>query len=170
MFSENGTGSSFLDSTDKVFFIGLPLVEVGVTLVPTIDDGRFVLVDDLVNERTLTLFAVGQKDTPGNAPVDIETDMGLGLLGTPSIIGPLHGQDGVDQRTVYGDQVAKVRILGGNYIGRFLDKIVEYLAQLIKAAGVDGLEKSALFDSLGGGNTGFGKIVLLQGLEQFPAR
>jgi hypothetical protein len=72
--------------------------------------------------------------------------------------------------SVYGYQVAKVSILGGNYTGSFLDKMAEYLAKLLKAAGVDGLEEGAFLDPLGGSNTLFGKIVLLKGLKQFAAR
>lgn len=80
LFSDNGSGGSLLDPADKVLAVSLPLVEVGMALVPAINDGGFAFVDDLANKGALTLLAVGQEYLPRDTPVDVEADMGLGFL------------------------------------------------------------------------------------------
>jgi len=83
MFSENGLGGSLQNSADKELAILLPLVEMSMALISPVGDGRFAGVDDFADKRALAFFAVGQKNLPGDAPVDIEPHMGLGFLTPP---------------------------------------------------------------------------------------
>lgn len=80
VFSDDGFVRILPDPANKELLGGLPLVKVVMGLLPSVHDAGFAFFDDLVNKGALTLFTVAQVYLPGNASVDIEADMGLGLL------------------------------------------------------------------------------------------
>ena len=63
---------------------------MSVALVPSVHDGGFAFVDDLINKSTFAFIAVAQINFPRNATVDIETYVSLSLLCTGLIVCPFH--------------------------------------------------------------------------------
>src|ERR1700674_297230 len=80
ILSDDGFVGILPDTADKKLLGGLPLVKVIMTLIVTVHDTGFALVDDLINKGSFTFFAVGQEYLPWDTSVDIETNMGLGFL------------------------------------------------------------------------------------------
>jgi len=74
------------DPAGKLFFSGLSLIKVCVTLVATIHDGGFAFFNDLFNKGTFTFFAIGQVYLAWYATVDIKFYMSLGLFGSTAMV------------------------------------------------------------------------------------
>src|ERR1035437_8566421 len=79
ILSDDGFVSILLDTAYKKFLGGLPLIEVVMRLITTIQYTGFAFVNDLINKGALTFFTVGQVYLAWNATVDIEADMGFGF-------------------------------------------------------------------------------------------
>jgi len=89
--SDNGLFRRGFDPADKMLFFGLPGIKKLVALVASIHDACFPRGQDLFDERPLRLLAVAEKDFFGNATIEIEPDMNLGLFRTLAVVGPVHG-------------------------------------------------------------------------------
>jgi hypothetical protein len=63
----------------------------------------------------------------------------------------VHGEHGLNERTVNAHQCAKFSVLGGQQIRGLVLKLLVDVSLLFKAATVDGFEKAALLDAIGGG-------------------
>ena len=74
-----------------MFTVRLPDVKEIMTLVAAIHDARFPWRQNPLNERPFGFLAVAEKDLLGNAAIEIETDVNLGLLRVSAVVGPIHG-------------------------------------------------------------------------------
>jgi hypothetical protein len=70
-----------LDAADEVLAFGLPLVKAFVALVAPVHDTRLTRREDLANEGTLALLTIREKDSGGNATVDVKPDVASLLVG-----------------------------------------------------------------------------------------
>jgi hypothetical protein len=64
-----------------VLAFGLPLVKAFVALVAPVHDTRLTRREDLANEGTLALLTIREKDSGGNATVDVKPDVASLLVG-----------------------------------------------------------------------------------------
>src|SRR5665647_1459151 len=83
------------DAADEMLTRCLELVEVVMALISPIGHCRFSGLEYLVDERPFSAFAGGEENLSGNTPVEVKTDMGLGLFCSLAVVGPLHGKAGV---------------------------------------------------------------------------
>jgi len=60
--------------------------------------------------------------------------MNLGLLGVIPIIGPTHGQNGIDQGTIDTDEIAQLGISFGNLLGRLYIKLPKEFHHLLQSS------------------------------------
>ena len=80
-----------------MFACHLQLVEIAVTLVTPIAHRGFPRRQDPVDKGTLATLAAGEEDLAGNAAIEVKADMSLGFFGAFAVVGPIHGEDGIDQ-------------------------------------------------------------------------
>ena len=66
------------------------MIEIVMALVSPVGHSGFPWLEDPIDKRPLSAFAVGEKDPAGNTSVEIKTDMSLGLFGTFTVVGPIH--------------------------------------------------------------------------------
>ena len=159
-----------LNPADKMLALSKPFVETLVTLIVAIHDGCFSRGEDLADERSFIPFAVRKEKLLGNTVIQVETDMDLGLLGAVPIIGPVHGQNSIDERAVDKGQVAQLSMSSGQLLGRFCVEFLEELYHLLQSPGTDVLKKAALPDALLRGDVSLGKIALPQSLQKVTPR
>jgi hypothetical protein len=98
--------------------------------------------------------------------------MHFGLFRAIPIIGPNHGQGGIDQRTVDRNEISESgHVLGDGKLGRrlFLQMLIN-MNHLLQAPRVEGLEESTFLNPAGRSDVGGGKIFLGQDLKQVPPR
>ena len=72
---------STLDPTNEVTAVLLPLVEVRMVLISSIQDSCLARIYNLAYKRTLTPFPFGQMEFLRYALIDVKADMGLEFIG-----------------------------------------------------------------------------------------
>ena len=86
-----------LDAADEVFCFALQPVKRLMALIPPIHDAGLTRFKYLADKRPFRPMAIGEKDLVRDRAIDIEPHMGFGLLGAFPVIGPMHGEHGVNQ-------------------------------------------------------------------------
>ena len=86
--------------------------------------------------------------------------MGLGLFGPFAVVGPVHGKDGIDQRSVDGDQRTQFGVLVGEDFDSLPLQGFKDQQKLFEAAFVPGFEKRTLGNTLLRGTMLSGKGIL----------
>ena len=89
--SDDGLFCGGFDPADIMLSVCLPSVKELMALIASIHDARFPRRQNLLYERPFRLFVVGEEDFLGNAAIEIETDMNLGLFRAFAVVGPVHG-------------------------------------------------------------------------------
>ena len=92
-----GFDGVLLDAGDEMLACCLQLVEIAVTLVAPVAHCGFPRRQDPVDKGTLATLAAGEEDLAGNAAIEVKADMSLGFFGAFAVVGPIHGEDGIDQ-------------------------------------------------------------------------
>ena len=158
----------FPDTAGEVLFFGLPGIEVSVTLVVPVDNAGFTRLKDGGDIRPFIALAVRQIDFHGNAAIEIEPDMGLRLVHATPVIRPRHGEGGLDQGSVDGDEVAQMFILEREHAVGDPAQPSEHIRHLIQSAGVDGFIEGTLPDTFRGrAGYGAGNSIFFEELQQF---
>jgi len=83
--------------------------------------------------------------------IQIKTDMDFGFLGALPVVGPGHGESGINQGPVNADQISQVAGFAGENAGGFGIEGFKNLQELFQTSGIVGFEETALFDPLRGG-------------------
>ena len=137
-----------------------------MALIVSIHDARLSGGQNLTDERSFIPFAVRKENLLRNATIQVETDVNLGLLGAAPVIGPIHGQNGVDQGAIDNGQVAQFRMSFGQLLGCFHIELPEELHHLRQAPGADVLEEAALLNAFVRGYVLSGKMILFENLQK----
>ena len=106
-------------------------------LIPPISDAGLPRIKDLTEKGPFTAFAAGQTEFGGNALVNVKPQIGLGFFGMFPVVGPGHGQHGVDERSVDGDEISGMTIAIGQDPGCFTAKAVVNELELFRPPVVD---------------------------------
>ena len=123
-----------------------------------------------MGEGALIGLAGGEEDPARDRMIQIKTDMDFGFLGALPIVGPGHGENGIDEGPVNADQISQVTgVAGENALG-FEIKGFEYFQELFQASSIDGFEETAFFNSLLGGDGVVGEVIFFEGLEEMSSR
>ncbi len=141
-----------------------------MALIVAIHDARFSGGQNLADERSFILFAVGKENLLGNAAIEIKTDVNLGLLGAVPVIGPIHGQNGIDQGAVDNGQIAQLGMSFGQLFCCFPIELPEQFHHLLQSPRADVFEEAALFNAIFRGYVLPGKIILLENLQKMTSR
>ena len=158
----------FPDAADEVPAFRLPDVEALIALVVPVKYPGFTRLKDGGDIRSFIALAVRQVDFHGDAAIEIEPDMGFCLIDVAPVISPRHGERGLDQGPVDGDEVAQMFILERERAAGDPAQFAEHIHHLIQTAGVDGFVEGTLLDTFRGrAGNGAGNIVFFEELQQF---
>jgi hypothetical protein len=98
---------------------------------------------DLGGQGTFVSLAVGEKGPGGDGGIQVKTDVDLGFLGPVPIVGPLHGEDGIDQRSVNADQIPQLLMFWReDRRGSLVEEGLKDWGEWFQASGVDNFEKA----------------------------
>ena len=96
--------------------------------------------------------------------IQIKTHMDFGFLRALPVVGPGHGENGIDEGPVNADQISQVAGFPGENAGGFGIEGFKNLQELFQTSGIDSFEETALFDPLLGGDFVAGEVVFFEGL------
>ena len=139
-----GFDGVLLDAGDEMLTCRLELVEIVMALVASVAHRGFSRCKDPVDKGTLSVLAAGEEDLAGHPAIEVKADMGLGLFGSFAVVGPLHGEDSIDQRAIDGDQRTQFGVLVGEHCGGLFLQGLEDQEKLFETAFVHGFEERTL--------------------------
>lgn len=141
-----------------MFVCRLELVEIVMALVAPVGYRSFSRRQDLVNKGTFAFLAAGQKNLAGNAAIEIKAEMCFGLFGAFAVLGPVHGEHGVNERTVDGDQSASFRVMVWEQVPCLLLQSCKEQQELFEPALIHGLEKRTFSNAFFGAMCSLAKV------------
>ncbi len=135
-------------------------------LVIAVGNGGLPRSNQVNNLFAFVAFAGGEGEGGWNGAVDIESEVGLGFIGSLAVVGPGCGKRGVDQGAVNGNEIAEVGMsLGEDGLGPDGKSVID-LDEKVQPPGVQGLKETALFDALARSDRSAGKGILFQFLHE----
>ena len=85
------------DTADKMAAIILPLIEKMRSLITAIQHRCLARVNNTADKRPFGSLAFCLKQFSRNTKIQVETQVQLRFSGIGTILGPVHGQDGINQ-------------------------------------------------------------------------
>ncbi len=95
---------------NKMLPLRLERIKQGMILIPTVTSTALTRITDLTYQRAFTAISSGKMGLGGNALVDTKTHMKPGLFKIFPVVGPSHGQHGVDQRSINGGEASQLTV------------------------------------------------------------
>ena len=85
------------DTADKMTAVVLPLIEKMMSLIAAIQHRCLARVNNTADKRPFGSLAFCLKQFSRNTKIQVETQVQLRFSGIGTILGPVHGQDGINQ-------------------------------------------------------------------------
>lgn len=116
---DQGLIGAGLDPAQVVFFFSVPGIKALVALVISIHNAGLSRREDFVYEGAFIAFAIGKEYLARDRTIDVKSKMDLGFFGAVPIVGPVHGETGIDQRSVNSYQIPEFGVRTGQDFGSF---------------------------------------------------